>query len=110
MAGTLKRYGPAFIAASATNIYTPEASTIRFDMRHIHIDNVTAGAITFSMYIGATGGSAAGTEIFKDQSIAAKSPFDFFCSYKMLSTDFLSAIASAGSSLVIVVSGELVVV
>ena len=110
MAGTLKRYGPAYLASSATNIYTPEAATIRFDLQHIHIDNVTAGAVTFTLYIGATGGSAGGTELFKSQSVAANSSFDFYCKYKLLSTDFLSGLASAGTSLVITLSGELVVV
>ena len=111
MAGTLKRIsGPAYIAASATNIYTPEASTIYTVIRHIHIANVTTGAITFTLYVGATGGSAAGTELFKLVSVAANSSYDYYCTLKMLSTDFLSGLASAGSSLTITVEGELVVV
>ena len=111
MAGQLKAIaGPAYIASSATNIYTPPASTIYTVIRHIHIANVTTGAITFSLYIGATGGSTGGTEIFKDYSVAAKSSFDYYCVRKMLSTDFLVGIASAGSSLTIDVEGEQFVV
>lgn len=111
MAGTIKRIaGPAYIAASATDVYTPAASTVYTVIRHIHVANVTAGAVTFTMYIGATGGSAAGTELFKGYSVAANSSFDFYCSLKMVSTDFLSALASAGSSLTIVVEGEYVAV
>lgn len=107
MAGQLKKLaGPAFIAASATDIYTPAASTIYTVIRHIHIANVTAGAVTFTLYIGATGGSAAGTELFKGYSVAANSSFDYYCTMKMLSTDFLSGLASAGSSLTIVVEAE----
>lgn len=107
MAGTLKRIaGPAFLAASATNIYTPPASTILTVIRHIHVANVTAGAVTFTLYVGATGGSAAGTELFKSHSVAANSEFEYYCVQLMTSTDFLSGLASAGSSLVITVEGE----
>lgn len=111
MAGTLKRIaGPAYLAASATDIYTPPASTIYTVIRHIHVANVTAGAVTFTLYVGATGGSAAGTELFKSYSVAANSSFDYYCALKMTSTDFLSGLASAGTSLTIVVEGEQVVV
>lgn len=111
MAGQLKRIaGPAFIAAAATNVYTPPASTIYTVIRHIHIANVTAGAVTFSMYVGATGGSAAGTELYKGVSIPANSSVDYWFNLKMLSTDFLTALDGSGASLVITVEGEQVVV
>ncbi len=109
MAGTLKRIaGPAYLAAAAADIYTPPASTIYTVIRHIHIANVTAGAVTFTLYVGATGGSAGGTELFKAYSIPANSSFDQFFSpgLKMLSTDFLSGLASAATSLTITVIGE----
>ena len=111
MIGTLKLIAsPAYMANAAANIYTPAASTIYTVIRHIHIANVTAGAITFSLYVGATGGSAAGTQLFGGQSIAANSAFDYYCVLKLLSTEFLSGVASAATSLVITVEGELVVV
>lgn len=107
MAGTIKRIaGPAYIAASATDVYTPAASTIFTVIRHIHVANVTAGAVTFTLYVGATGGSAAGTELFKGYSVAANSAYDWYGALKMVSTDFLSGLASAGSSLTITVEGE----
>lgn len=111
MPGTIKRIaGPAFIANAAADIYTPAAATIYTVIRHIHVANVTAGAVTFTLYVGATGGSAAGTELFKGYSVAANSSFDFYCALKMVSTDFLSGLASAASSLTIVVEGEQYVV
>lgn len=107
MAGTLKRIaGPAYIASSATNIYTPAASTILTTIRHIHVANVTAGAVTFTLYVGATGGSAGGTELFKAYSVAANSSFDYYGMLLMASTDFLSGLASAATSLTIVVEGD----
>lgn len=111
MAGTIKRIaGPAYLANAAADIYTPPASTIYTVIRHIHIANVTAGAVTFTLYVGATGGSTGGTELFKGYSIAANSSYDYYGALKMASTDFLTGLASAATSLVITVEGEQVVV
>jgi len=113
MAGQLKRIsGPAYLASSATDIYTPQASTIYTLIRQIHIANKTGGAVTATLYVGATGGSAAGTELLPTKSVAANDVYDmyFYPALKMLSTDFLSGLASAGSSLTITVIGELNVV
>lgn len=110
MAGTLKSIaGPAYLSNSVANIYTPPASTIYTVIRHIHIANVTTSAATFTLYIGATGGSTGGTELFKLYSVPANGSFDYYCNRKMLSTDFLTGLASAGSTLVIDVEGEQVV-
>lgn len=107
MAGTLKLIAPpAFLSSSVANIYAPPASTIYTVIRHIHIANVTSGAVTFTLYVGATGGSAAGTELFKGYSVAANSAFDYYPVLRMASTDFLTGLASAGTSLTITVEGE----
>ncbi len=112
--GTLKKIsGPAYLASSATDIYTPAASTIFTVIRHIHFANVTAGAVTFTLYVGATGGSSGGTELFKAYSIAANSTYDWYAApsgLRLASTDFLSGLASAGTSITITVMGELSVV
>ena len=112
MAGTLKRIaGPAYIATSATNIYTPAASTIYTVIKHIHIANKTNSAATFALYVGLTGGSAGGTELFggnANHSVAANAEFDavFNPGLRMADTDFLSGIAGTASALVITVMGE----
>lgn len=109
MASTIKKIaGPAYLAASATDIYTPPNAAVYTVIRHIHVANVTAGAITFTLYVGATGGSTGGTELFKGYSVGANSAFDYYCALKMTSTDFLSGLASSGSSLTITVEGEYV--
>jgi hypothetical protein len=111
MPGTVRRIaGPAYLAASATNVYTPAASTIYTVIRHIHIANKDSSARTFTLYVGATGGSAAGTELFKDVSVAVAGYFDWYGLLRMDSTDFLTGIASAATALVIVVEGEYTVV
>lgn len=107
MAGTLKKIaGPSYLPSSVANIYTPPASTILTEIRHIHIANVTAGAVNFTLYVGGTGGSTGGTELFKGLSVAANSAFDYYGRLLMTSTDFLTGLASAATSLVIVVEGE----
>jgi hypothetical protein len=113
MAGTLKRIaGPAYLAAAAADIYTPAASTIYTVIRHIRVTNKTASAATFRLYVGATGGSAGGTEIAFDKSVPANDYVDMYFApgLKMLSTDFLSGLASAATTLVITVMGEQFVV
>ena len=109
MAGQLKRIsGPAYLAAAAADIYTPAAATIYTVIKHIRVVNKTAGAVTFTLYVGATGGSAGGTEIAEAKSVGAHDYTDIFFSpgLKMLSTDFLSGLASAATSLTITVMGE----
>jgi hypothetical protein len=111
--GQLKRIsGPAYLAAAAADIYTPPAATIYTVIRQLHVANKTAGAVTYTLYIGATGGSAAGTEIAFAKSVAAGAFEEIFFSpgLKMLSTDFLTGLASAATSLTITVMGEQVVV
>lgn len=109
MAGTIKRIaGPAYLGGSVADIYTPPASTIVTVIRQIRVANVTAGAVTYTLYIGATGGSTGGTEIAKGVSVPANTFTDQYFSpgLKMASTDFLTGLASAGTSLTITVMGD----
>ncbi len=112
MAGTLKRIvGPLALSSTlTTNVYNQSSALIFDVVKHIHITNKTAGAVTFSLWLGATGANAAGTELFIGQSIAANSSFDWYCNLKMLSTDFLVGGASAATSLSLVAMGEQIVV
>lgn len=114
MAGIFKKVGPAFVAASATDILAPPANT-KAIVRHIHVTNKDTSARTFTLYVGATGGSASGTELVKDYSLAiagaSTSSWDY---YGMLSltggTDYLSGIASTVSTCVVTVEYELIAV
>ena len=111
MAGTIKRLaGPLALTTTLTsNIHNGGGgSALIFDVvRHIHIVNKTASAVTFSLYLGATGANAAGTEVIGTaRSIPANSSFDWYGNMKMTSTDFLVGGASAGTSLTITVMGE----
>jgi len=109
MAGTISRLaGPAFIAASATDVFVSAANTYSV-IRHIHVVNQAAsGSLTFSLFVGATGGSAAGTEIASAVSVTVGTPVDLYFSpgLRVATTDFLSGVASGASDLVITVMGE----
>ena len=110
MAGTLKRIaGPAYLANAAADIYTPPAATIFTVIKQIRVTNKTGTAATFTLYIGGTAGSAGGTEIAGlSKSVAANDFLDQYFSpgLKLVSTDFLSGLASAASTLTIIVMGE----
>lgn len=118
----LIRFGPVAMANAATNIVNAPTlaggtglagtnANTYIVLRHIRIVNKTAGAITASLYIGATGGSAAGTEFaFNATSIAANSYVDWYGMVRLEPADFLSGLASAATSLTIEGEGELGVV
>lgn len=113
MSGTLKKIsGPAYLANAATDIYAPPAATIYTAIRQIHLANKTGAAVTAALYVGATGGSAGGTEILPTVSIPANSVYDMYFSpaLKLLSTEFLSGLAGAANSITITVIGEQFVV
>lgn len=108
MAGTIKRtFGPVALSATlTTNIYNNASALIYDVIRHIHIANKSGSAATFTIYLGATGANAAGTELFFNVNVAAGGTFDWYGALKMLSTDFLVGGASAGTALTITASGE----
>ena len=68
--------------------------------------NKTAGAVTFSLWIGATGANAAGTEWFNAQSVAANAVADWYGQVRLDAADFLVGGASALTSLTFEAEGE----
>jgi hypothetical protein len=116
-ANKLIRIGPiALTATLTTNIlnpaaagagtgYTPTASYLV--LRHIRIVNKTAGAVTCSFWIGATGANAAGTEAIANAlSVPANSYVDWYGQLRLDAADFLVGGASAGTSLSFEAEGE----
>lgn len=107
------RFGPIAMSATlTTNILNPGTTTggvnctsapydkLRILLTHIRIVNKTAGAVTASLWIGATGGNAAGTEFaFSGTSIPANSAQDWWGEMPLDTTDFLVGGAGAGTSL-----------
>lgn len=96
---------------AGTNAVAGSASALIYDIvKHIHIANKTAGAITFTMYVGATGANAAGSELFVAKNVPANDVYDFYTNMKLLSTDFIVGGASALTSLTVTIEGEQYVV
>jgi hypothetical protein len=108
MAGTIKRTaGPlALTNTLTTNVYNNASALIYDVIKHIHVTNKTASAAKFSLWLGATGANAAGTELFVGQNVAANSSYDFYCNLKMLSTDFLVGGSDTATALTITIEGE----
>lgn len=102
----LVKYGPAFVANAAANIYTPPASPILTVIRQIHLSNVDTVARAVTLYIGATGGSAAATTVLPTVSIPANSTLVLNPIWPLKSTDFLSGVAATASTITIVVSTD----
>ncbi len=110
------RFGPVAVAASVGNLLNPATATGGTNagsssqyiiLRHIRIINKTTAAVTFSGYIGATGGSAAGTEFLgTGLSIPANSAYDWYGAVRLDAADFLTGVASVVTSLVIQGEGE----
>lgn len=96
MPGTPGRDGPAFLAAAAADVLNPPSGQY-FVVTHIHIANQDASARTFSMWIGATGGSADGTELFEEKSVAANDVYDWYGRLLLEPADFLTGLASIAS-------------
>lgn len=100
-------FGPlALTTTLTTNVYQGGGgSALIYDLiRHIHISNKTASAVTVTLYLGATGANAAGTELFTGMSIAANSTYDYYCALKMVSTDYL--VGGAGTTTALTIYGE----
>lgn len=114
LSGQLKRtFGPlALTSTTTTNVYNNTSALIYDSLRQIIVANKTSSAATFSLWLGATGANAAGTELFNAVSVPANTTsfFYFQPGLKMTSTDFLVGGASANTTLTITGMGEQIVV
>lgn len=108
---------PAYIANAAGNLLNAGTASgaVGFTgtnpyiiLKHIRISNKTAGAVSATLYVGLTGGSAGGTEFaFANVSVPANSYVDWYGQKRIDSADFLTGIAGAASSLVFEADGEI---
>jgi hypothetical protein len=113
------RLGPIAVPSTVGNLFNPPTLTggvnspatstnSYYIIRHIRIVNKSTGVVTFSGYIGATGGSAAGTEFLGNSiAVSANSAYDWYGLVRLDVADFLTGVASAASSLTIEAEGEM---
>lgn len=113
-------FGPVALTNTlTTNIFNPAITSVAggvgithsqpyYLCRKIRIVNKTAGAVTFSLWLGATGANAAGTEVIGTAtSIPANQAFEWNGLMRIDSTQFLVGGASANTSLTIQGEGEI---
>ena len=94
--------GPAQVSNAAATKYTVPAST-KTIIRHIHIQNPSGAAVTFTCSIGA---DAAGTRLMDALSIGANSIFDHFCYYVLDAAEIFQALAGTNNVLVLTINGD----
>ena len=112
------RLGPVALSATlTTNILNPPVTSGGVGagtpntfilLKHIRIVNKTAAPVTASLWIGATGANAAGTEIMNALSVPANSHVDLYSpGIRLDAADFLVGGAGAATSLTLFAEGEI---
>jgi len=111
-------FGPVAIASSVGNLLNPATATGGVNagssaqfivLSYLLVVNQGGTARTFRLYKGATGGSAAGTEVVaQDYPVPANGQvlLPFPGGLRLDSADFLTGVASAASALTISGGGE----
>jgi hypothetical protein len=103
MPRTPKRlHGPALVTNAAATKYTVPAVT-KTIIRHIHVQNPTGGAVTFTLSIGA---DAAAVRIFDALSLPAGTPFEHFCYYVLEAAEVIQALAGTTNVLTLTIDGD----
>ena len=110
------RFGPTALTNAAANILNGTVTSLAgpvgvtltqpvIYIKHLRAVNKTASNHTVSLYIGATGGSAAGTEFaWNATAVAANSSLDAYFSgsgVRLDSADFLTGNADANTAITI---------
>jgi hypothetical protein len=111
------RFGPVALTTTlTTNILncnvTSVAGPVGFTMtqpylllRHIRVVNKTASAATFSLWLGATAGNVAGTEVIgQGLSVPANLFVEWFGLMRLDAADFL--VGGAGTATALSIEGE----
>ena len=77
-------------------------------IKHMRVTNKSASAQTMAAFIGATGGSAAGTEFaWASASVSANGFLDWYGNARLDSTQFLSGLAGTVTTLVLAIDYEI---
>lgn len=95
-------HGPALVTNAAATKYTVPASTLTI-VRHVHVQNPSASAVSFSMSIGA---DAAGTRLFSTYNIGAGQVLDHWCYYVLAAAEIIQALAGTTNILTLTIDGD----
>jgi hypothetical protein len=109
---------PAYVASAAANILNCAITSVAgpvgitltqpyMIVKHIRLNNKDNIAHVVTLYKGATGGSAGGTEFAFDAiSVPAASSVDWYGQARFDSTDFLTGVADLASKVTINIDAE----
>jgi hypothetical protein len=107
----------ALTTTLTTNILNPPATTGGVNggssptyivLKHIRIVNKTGSAASFSLWLGATGANAAGTEVIgTGLLVAANTAYDWYGILRIDAADFLVGGAGTGTALTLTAEGEI---
>jgi hypothetical protein len=111
------RFGPVALTTTlTTNILNPSITSLAgpvgytqtqpyLILRHIRVVNKTGSVATFSLWLGATGGNVAGTEVIGQAlSVPANSYVDWYGALRLDAADFL--VGGAGTTTALSIEGE----
>lgn len=94
--------GPAQVSNAAATKYTVPTAT-KTILRHIHVQNPSGGAVTFTMSIGA---DSAATRIFDGLSIAAGAILDLWVYFVLETTEIIQAFSGSNNILTLTLDGD----
>jgi hypothetical protein len=118
-ANKIFRLGPVALTNAVANYLNPGTTaggvgmgTVNGNLwillRHLRLVNKAATGVTATLYIGATAGSAAGTEyMLAGYTVAANSFVDWYGTVRLDVADFLTAVAGANTSITMQGEGEI---
>lgn len=114
------RFGPvALTTTTSTNIINTSITSLSGPVgytqtqpyviiRHIRLVSKTTAATTVSLFIGATGANAAGSEFLGSSlSLAGNTAYDWYGMVRLDAADFLVGSASAATSVTFEAEGEI---
>jgi hypothetical protein len=98
----LRMSGPALLTNAAATKYTAPAGTVAI-IQHIHVENPTGTAATFTMSIGT---DAAGTRVYDVFSIGAGQVLDTFCKYVLQPGEIVQALSGTNNVMTLTLDGQ----
>lgn len=110
---------PIALTASVANLLNPNVSSLSgpvgftLTQPYIRITRIravskSAAVVTVSLYKGATGGSAAGTEVvWNAAQVPANGNLEEYCDIRLDAADFLTGVCSAATSVTLNIDAEI---
>jgi len=93
------------VSNAAATAYTVAGSE-KIIVRHIHVQNPSVSAVTFTLSIGA---DAAAVRLFDAYSIPANSILDHFCYYILDAAEVIQKLAGTNNILTLTIDGDRIV-